>query len=115
MNLVTFGGLPAGKTGCTAPASIHVSTVRVTGTRWYTSFGLRVGDSVVKLRRLYRRAQSTRGVPGWYGSGYWLVTERIACIGECGGKQWVTAPVLVGEVRNSRAARFVFVIGAQGE
>jgi hypothetical protein len=78
MNLVTFGGIPTGKTGCTAPERIRVSTVRVTGRRWYTSLGLRVGDSETKLKRMYRLAKRTTGVPGWYRAGYWLVTRRTS-------------------------------------
>lgn len=115
MSLVTFGGMPAGKTGCSAPASIHVSTIRVTGKRWLTSRKLRIGDSTGRLRRLYSRAQATRGLHGWYGAGYWLVTRRQACLGDCGDVQTVTAPVLTAEVKKGRVSSIVFVVGAQGE
>jgi hypothetical protein len=115
MALVTFGGLPAGKTGCSAPAAIHVSTVRVTGKRWYTSLGLRVGDSVTKLRRLYPRAKATAGVRGWYKRGYWLVTRRSICLGDCGNTRYETAPVLVAETAAGRVSSIVFVVGAQGD
>lgn len=115
MSLVTFGGIPAGKTGCSAPASIQVSTIRVTGKRWLTSRKLRIGDSTGRLRRLYPRAQATRGLHGWYGAGYWLVTRRQACLGDCGDVQTVTAAVLTAEIKQGRISSIVFVVGAQGE
>jgi hypothetical protein len=115
MNLVTYGGMPAGKTGCTAPEAIHVSTIRVTGKRWYTSRKLRVGDSVARLRTLYPKGPTTQGVRGWYGRGYWLVTRRSSCLGDCGSVVWETAPVLVAETRAGKVSSFVFVVGAQGE
>jgi hypothetical protein len=115
MDLVTFGGVPAGKTGCTAPASIQVSTVRVTGKKWFTSLKLRVGDPVTKLQRLYPRASPTKGVRGWYRKGYWLVTRRGICLGDCGGARYTTVPVLVAETTAGRVSSIVFVVGAQGE
>lgn len=115
MSLVTFGGMAVGETGCTAPETIWVSTIRVTGKRWYTSKKLRVGDTVTRLRRLYPNAKGSKGVRGWYGPGYWLVTERRRCLGDCGSIQWETAPVLVAETRAGRVSSIVFVVGAQGE
>jgi hypothetical protein len=115
IDLRTYGFVPPGKTGCTAPDQIHVSTVRVTARRWYTSLRLRVGESTSRLTRLYRKAKESRAVPGWYGRGYWLVTRRTACLGECGDTRFVTAPVLVAETNRGRVVSFVFVVGAQGE
>ena len=115
MNLVTFGGMPSGKTGCTAPKLIQVSTIRVTGKRWYTSRSLRVGDSVTRLRGLYPTARTTSGVRGWYSRGYWLVTRRSRCLGDCGDVVWETVPVLVAETAAGKVASIVFVVGAQGE
>jgi hypothetical protein len=114
MKLATFGGLPPGETGCTAPSAIHVSTIRVTGKEWFTGRQLRVGSSVGTLRQRYPKARKTRGVRGWYGSGYWLVTRRQACIGIC-DTQFVTAPVLVAETQAGRVRALVLVVGAQGE
>jgi hypothetical protein len=115
MNLVTFGGIAPGETGCTAPEQIHVSTIRVTGKRWYTSRKLRVGDPVTRLRALYPKALTTSGVRGWYGRGYWLVTRRSRCLGDCGSVVWETAPVLVAETKAGKVSSIVFVVGAQGE
>ena len=112
MTLVTFGGIPAGKTGCSAPSSIRISTIRVTGKRWYTSKKLRIGDSVTRLRRLYPKARSKAGLRGWYGRGYWLVTHRASCYCET---ITATAPVLVAETSAGRVTSIVFVVGAQGE
>ena len=112
--LVTYGGMPAGETGCTAPDAIHISTLRVSGQQWYTSLGLRVGQPVARLKRLYPRATATRPVGRWYGRGYWLVTHRTVCLGVC-DTRYVTAPRLVAEVRNGRVSAFVLVVGAQGE
>jgi hypothetical protein len=72
MKLRTYGAIPRGKTGCTAPRTIFVSTIRVTGQRWHTSLRLRVGDRVAKLRRGYKNARATAGVSGWYGGAIGL-------------------------------------------
>jgi hypothetical protein len=114
IDLLTYGGIPSGKTGCTAPGLIRVSTVRVTARSWTTSLGLRVGDRVTKLKRLYRRATATNGLHDWYGAGYWLVTRRGTCLGVC-NQRTVTAPVLVAEASGGRVRALVFVVGAQGE
>jgi hypothetical protein len=114
VDLVTFGGLPAGRTGCDEPRSIHVNWARVTGRSWFTSLGLRVGDPTSKLRRLYPRAQrNPRGT--WpRPSAHWLVTRRAACVGIC-STNFVTVPQLLAEVRNGRVIAFFFHVGAQGD
>jgi hypothetical protein len=112
--LRTYSSLPPGKNGCTAPARIYVHTARVAGPRWHTSFGLRVGDAVARLRSLYPRASAHSGLEGWYGRGYWLVTRRSACVGDC-ARAFVTVPQLVAEVSGGRVSAFVFVVGAEGE
>jgi hypothetical protein len=114
IKLATFGGLPPGKTGCTAPDRINVWTIRVTGQGWVTGRGVRVGSPVALLKQRYLRAKRTRGVREWYGSGYWLVTRRQACIGSC-KDAFVEAPVLVAETAAGRVRTLVLVIGAQGD
>src|SRR5262245_4509715 len=52
IRLSTLGSLGAGETLCTSRQS-PIDSVRVSGLRWYTSKGLRVGDSVSRLRSLY--------------------------------------------------------------
>ena len=74
IRIATLAGIPAGKTACTAPAVLQVDNVRITGTRWQTSLGLRVGSSVRLLRKLYPNATyqqkggaraSQRSPTGW--------------------------------------------------
>ena len=114
VDLWTYGALPPRRTGCTAPRLIHVNYVRATSRQWFTSLGLRVGDSTTKLRRLYPRAPlSPRGA--WpRPSAYWLVTRRTVCIGFC-DRRFVTVPQLAAEVRRARVVAFFFHVGAQGE
>ena len=114
VELRTYGGMPPRKTGCTAPNSIQVHTVRVVGRSWHTSFGLRAGDGVGLLRRLYPNAARHAGLSEWYGRGYWLVTRRSTCLGLCSQPK-VTIPRLVAEVAAGRVTGFVFVVGAEGE
>jgi hypothetical protein len=114
IKLATFGGLPPGETGCTAPAHIWVWTIRVTSKTWFTSRQLRVGSPVATLRERYPKASKTRGVRGWYSSGYWLVTKRQACIGVC-DTDFETVPVLVAETGAGRVRTLVLVVGAQGD
>lgn len=114
VELRTYASVPRGKTGCTAPRSIFVHTVRVVGAKWQTSFGLRTGDGVPRLRRLYPRAVQHAGLEGWYGTGYWLVTRRTACLGDC-TTAMVTVPRLVAETAGGRVVAFRFVVGAEGE
>lgn len=114
IKLATFGGLPPGKTGCTAPDHIWVSTIRVTSKAWFTSRQLRIGSPAASVRQRYPGARRTRGVRGWYSSGYWLVTRRQACIGVC-EREFVTVPVLVAETGEGRVRALVLVVGAQGD
>jgi len=48
-------------------------TAIATSTRWRTRTGLRVGDRVARIRRLYRHA---RHVVGARSPGWWLITRR---------------------------------------
>jgi hypothetical protein len=67
---------------------------------WRTGKGLRKGDSVARLRRLYPHASYRRHIAPW--TGYWLVTRR-AC--ELGGYE--PFPGLLARVRNGRVAALV--------
>lgn len=108
--LVTFGGMPEGETGCTRPDLIHISTIHVTGARWYTAVGLKVGQSGRRVRRLYPRAIFRRREQAW-----WLVHVRERCvIGIC-DTEFVTVPRLKAKMRRGRVAAFVFPVGAQGD
>lgn len=115
IELITYGLMPRGKNGCTAPSLIKVSTIRATGRQWQTSRGLHVGDSVSRLKRLYRGARATKGLPGWYRAGYWLVTKQAYCVGGPCPSKFVTVPVLVAEATRGMVKGFTLIVGAQGD
>jgi hypothetical protein len=112
VELRTYGSLRRGQTGCTAPGSIQVDHVRVTGRSWFTSFGLRVGDSTRRLRHLYPHAR--RKTLGRVPRAYWLVTRWGACVGLCDAR-FTTIPVLLAEVRSGKVAAFYLHVGAEGD
>jgi hypothetical protein len=114
IELRTYGPLPQAKTACTAPDVIRVHTVRATDKRWRTARGLRVGDSVTRLRALYSSAKAVHELPGWYARGYWLVTRSVGGYEGIGGLR-PTAPVLVAETVHGRVTAFVLVVGAEGD
>ena len=62
----------------------------MTGARWRTTVGLRIGDPSSRVRRLYRRA--TRR-----GAWFWLVTRR-SLIGEGGPYPGLAAKIAGGRV-----------------
>lgn len=71
------------------------------GRAWHTAVGLRIGDSVTRLRRLFPRARRVTGTGP--NDGWWLVTRR-AC-GEVGGDRF---PGLLARTnRAGRVAAFV--------
>jgi hypothetical protein len=111
INVTTLGYPGPNATPCNAPDSHQIDRIMVTGRRWRTRSGLRVGASVATLRRLYPKAERRQG---WYG-GYWLVTSRERCvIGIC-ETQYATVPHLVAKIRGGWVSAFVFPVGAQGE
>ncbi len=67
---------------------------------WRTAVGLRVGDSVARLRRLYPRATLHPSSPPW--TGYWLVTRRTCA--EVGGFPY---PGLLARARAGRVTALV--------
>ncbi len=112
----TLGVIPSGATSCSYDR-MPVSVVTVTGREWQTSLGLRVGDTVTRLHQLYPAATfhpTSRGDSSPKDS-YWLVTRRAACLGQCGGARYITAPQLVAQIHAGRVKAFVFPVGAQGE
>ena len=110
MNVVSYGYVGSG-TPCSEPAEHWIDRITVTGRRWRTRSGLRVGASVATLRKLYPQAQRHRG----FAPGFWLVAQRQRCvIGDCESK-YETVPHLVAKVRRGRVSAFVIHVGAQGE
>lgn len=67
---------------------------------WRTAVGLRVGDSVARLRQLYPRASLHPASPPW--SGYWLITRRT-----CAEVGAIPYPGLLARVRNNRVTAIV--------
>jgi hypothetical protein len=110
----TLGDMPAGENGCTSPDLIYVSQIRLSDKRWTTSLGLHVGDSTVKLRRLYPRAKRR----ALRGGEYLLVTQHGPCIGVCSAEETrrgVDYPRLTAQVRYGRATAFWLPVFGQGE
>ncbi len=106
VRLTSLGGTPPPRF-CTDP-KVFIDSIVVTGKRWHTATGLRVGDTLAKFHRLYPRAH--RHPNGW---GLVEVYERCV-IGICPGAYW-WKPQLTAVFRNGRVVSFVFPVGAQGE
>lgn len=67
---------------------------------WRTAVGLRVGDQVARVRRLYPYARFRRGFAPW--TGYWLVPRRTCA--EVGAQPY---PGLLARVRDGRVRALV--------
>ena len=74
----------------------------MTGKRWRTAVGLRVGDSLARLRALYRDERRR-------GSSWWLVTRKSR-FGEGG-----SYPGLAARVQRSRVVGFTVSYPAGGD
>jgi hypothetical protein len=93
--------LPSGKTGCSSPRLIYVSEIRLTDRRWVTSLGLRVGDTIARLRRLYPRSPYVRT----QRNEYYLVWRHARCTSSCTPqtrRRGVNYPRLSAQVANGR-------------
>jgi hypothetical protein len=99
---ITYGLIPDGGDACSKPHSVQLSTVTVTGTRWQTDRGLKVGDTVARLQQLYPTA-----LP--HGHSFWIVTRKNV-VGSVS-----TVPVFSATVAHGRVGGFVLSIGAQGD
>lgn len=96
----TLGGFRAGGDGCSRPREIYLDHLAIASPRWTTARGLRVGDPVSKLLRLYPRARR-------HGSRYWLITESNPAVG--------TRPLFSANASKGRVASFLFIVQAEGE
>ena len=76
-----------------------IVTVR-DGAVWRTAVGLRVGDTVARVRTLYPRARLRTGGPG--DSGFWLVTRKICA--EVGGGKY---PGLLARMKAGRVSALI--------
>ncbi|MDQ3670621.1 MAG: hypothetical protein M3377_10150 [Actinomycetota bacterium] len=97
---ITFYNLGGGNPCAGATGRFGEATM--TSTRWRTSIGLRVGDSLARLRALYRGERPR-------GAWWWLVTRRSP-YGEGG-----SYPGLAAKVRGGRVVAFAVRYPAGGD
>jgi hypothetical protein len=106
-----FGTYGVGGTRpCQAVHAVRLDSVRASSTEWQTGRGLRVGDSVAKLRRLYPAATLRtyrRGVAPV--RGWWLVvrTNRVPDVH--------FVPTLLATAQGGRVTGFVVSVHAEGD
>jgi hypothetical protein len=80
----------------------HFGGAEVTGSRWHTANGLRVGATLASLRRIFPRAYNSGKIPGnhWSiptGSTRWELTDGAS-------SSHAARPILVAYVRGGRVA-----------
>jgi hypothetical protein len=108
---LVFGSYGAGGARpCRARRAVFLDNVRARGTQWRTGLGLRIGDSVAKLRRLYPHAR-LRTYPGGIPPvrGWWLVvrTSRVP--------DYHQVPALLATTRAGRVTALVVNVHAEGD
>jgi hypothetical protein len=111
----TIRVLPVGRNGCTAPALMNVSEIRLANRRWMTRLGLRVGDSLTKLRRLYPRSPFVGG-GGSPRNEYYLVWRHELCTGACtpqARRHGVNVPRLTARFQNGKVIALRLPVAAQ--
>ena len=105
----TYGPIPP-RGPCAAAGRIVLDSAFATGPRWRTARGLRVGDSVAKLRRLYPHARRRRFVRGIRPvEGWWLVV-RLSRVPD---RHLV--PRLLATARGGRVTGLVVTVALEGE
>jgi len=95
LEFLDFGGR-----GCAR--GVVVTATITSRPAWRTSLGVRAGDSVTRLRRLFPRASFHSGAP----AGYWLVARRRCA--EAGGGAF---PGLLARVHAGRVTALVVTAG----
>ena len=88
-----------GKNPC-RPKTGYFGSALLTGARWSTGKGLRPGDTLARLRRLYPRAER-------HGSSWWLVIRFTQATGRYPGLQ--------ASVAGGTVASFLIIYGAGGD
>lgn len=116
MEFGSYGPYPSGGNACTARAHARLSRVFVSGRRWRTSRGLRIGDTQERLSELYPYANRVRGTDvDWAGAdparwrGWWLVV-RVTHVGE-----FHPYAAMLARIRGGRVSEFVVHVGAEGD
>lgn len=95
---------------CRARRAVFLDNARAYGKQWQTGLGLRVGDSIAKLHRLYPHARLrtyTRGVAPV--RGWWLVvrTSRVP--------DFHHVPALLATARGGQVSSLVVNVHAEGD
>jgi hypothetical protein len=108
---MVFGSYgPGGARPCRARRAVFLDNARAYGKRWQTGLGLRVGDSVAKLRRLYPQARLRtyrRGVAPV--RGWWLVVRTSHV------PDFHHLPALLAKARAGRVTELVVNVHAEGD
>ena len=102
MVFASYGGSAHGGDACSEPASFFLDNVRITGTGWQTGLGLRIGDPVSKLKRLYPGALPHNGA-------WWIVIKE----NHVGSDSLY--PVFEATTEGGSVTAFVLAIGAEGD
>lgn len=108
---MVFGSYgPGGARPCRARRAVFLDNARAYGKQWQTGLGLKIGDSVAKLRRLYPRATLRtyrRGVAPV--RGWWLVvrTSRVP--------DFHHVPALLATAHGGRVSGLVVNVHGQGD
>jgi hypothetical protein len=103
----TYGS--GGARPCQAVHTVRLDNARTSSKDWVTGRGLRVGDSVAKLRRLYPQATLRTYVRGVAPArGWWLVvrTSRVPDLH--------SVPALLATARAGRVTSFVVSVHDEG-
>jgi hypothetical protein len=98
-----FGGPQPGTTTCSTTVG-KLRTAQIRGARLRTQAGLRVGDTLARLRELHPAAQR-------HGATWWLATAPII-YGELGSGRF---PIVRANVRAGKVSALVLWISPGGE
>ncbi len=101
-HFVNLGRTPAGQTTCSATVG-KLQTAELRGRALATQNGLRVGDTLARLRRLHPAARR-------HGSTWWLATAPNP-FGSAGARM----SIVRANVKDGKVSALVLWIGAAGE
>jgi hypothetical protein len=108
---MVFGSYgPGGARPCRARRAVFLDNARAYGKQWETGRGLKVGDPIAKLRRLYPKARLrtyTRGVAPV--RGWWLVVRTSHL------PDYHRIPALLAKTQAGRVTELVVNVHAEGD
>lgn len=102
-HFVNVGGPMPGRTTCSTSVG-KLQTAEIRGRAFRTQAGLRVGDTLARLRRLHPAARR-------HGASWWIATTPNVV----GGDPRDRIPIVRADVRDGRVSVLVLWIGAAGE